>query len=32
MPTTGMVNTITLETVFQGNSLYLKNINQTMPA
>jgi hypothetical protein len=32
MPTTGIVKTITLDTVFQGNSLYLKKINQTMPA
>ena len=32
MPTTGIVKTITFATVFQGSNLYLKKINQTMPA
>jgi hypothetical protein len=32
MPTTGIVNTTTLETVVQGSNLYLKKISQTMLA
>jgi hypothetical protein len=32
MPTTGIVKTITFAAVFQVSNLYLKKINQTMPA